>query len=156
MSKVELQTCSQSFVWVSLPECAIIFRLVASRTLFLCPVLYFCTNVVFHSVSEFCTHLCLAYHHNQIRGYHCILVIYYLLVFIAVIDSWLALICSAVYIVLQIRAGQQLITANLWPLTVNFYHVMIIVTSVFSKKSLLLLSFPRNSFEQSWTYFLVM
>ena len=78
MSKFELQTCSQSFVWVSLPECAIIFHLVASRTLFLCPVLYFCTNVVFHSVSEFCTHLCLAYHHNQIRGYHCILVIYYL------------------------------------------------------------------------------
>ena len=36
--------------------------------------------------------------------------------------------------VLQIRAGQQSITANLWPLTSDIYHVMIIVTGGFSKK----------------------
>ena len=36
---------------------------------------------------------------------------------------------------LQIRAAQQSITANLWPLTTNIYHVMIIVTGGFSKKS---------------------
>ena len=36
---------------------------------------------------------------------------------------------------LQIMADQQSITANLWPSTVNIYHVMIIVTSGFSKKS---------------------
>ena len=36
---------------------------------------------------------------------------------------------------LQIRAGQQPITANLWPLTDHIYHVMIIVTGGFSKKS---------------------
>ena len=34
----------------------------------------------------------------------------------------------------QIRAGQRSITANLWPLTVHIYHVMIIVTGGFSKK----------------------
>ena len=51
--------------------------------------------------------------------------------------------------VLQIKAGQQSITANLCPLTTHIYHVMIIVTVCFSKKSFLLLSlllFPRNSF----------
>ena len=37
--------------------------------------------------------------------------------------------------VLQIRGGQQSITANLWPLTAHIYHVMIIVTGGFSKKS---------------------
>ena len=37
--------------------------------------------------------------------------------------------------VLQIRAGQQSITANLWPLTTHIYHVMIIVANGFSKKS---------------------
>ena len=36
---------------------------------------------------------------------------------------------------LQIRANQLSITANLRPLTANIYHVMIIVTSDFSKKS---------------------
>ena len=36
---------------------------------------------------------------------------------------------------LQIRASQQSITANLPPLTAHIYHVMIIVTSDFSKKS---------------------
>ena len=36
---------------------------------------------------------------------------------------------------LQIRAGQQRITANLWPLTAHIYYVMIIVTGDFSKKS---------------------
>ena len=35
---------------------------------------------------------------------------------------------------LQIRAGHQSITANLWPLTAHIYHIMIIVTSGFSKK----------------------
>ena len=49
---------------------------------------------------------------------------------------------------LQIRAGQQSITANTWPLTAHMYHVTIIVTSGFPKKPFLLL-FPRNSFEQS-------
>ena len=39
------------------------------------------------------------------------------------------------YPALQIRAGQWAITANLWPLTAHIYHVMIIVTSAFSKKS---------------------
>ena len=37
--------------------------------------------------------------------------------------------------VLQVRAGQWSITANLWPLTTHIYHVMIIVTGGFSKKS---------------------
>ena len=37
--------------------------------------------------------------------------------------------------VLQIRASQWSVTANLWPLTVHIYHVMIIVAGVFSKKS---------------------
>ena len=36
---------------------------------------------------------------------------------------------------LQIRAGQQSITINLWPLTAQIYHVMIIVTGGFSKRS---------------------
>ena len=40
-------------------------------------------------------------------------------------------ICS---IALQIRASQQSITANLWPLTTHFCHVMVIVTGGFSKK----------------------
>ena len=42
-------------------------------------------------------------------------------------------ICS---IALQIRASQQSITANLWPLTTHFCHVMVIVTG----------GFPRNPF----------
>ena len=40
-----------------------------------------------------------------------------------------------IYTALQIKAGQQSITDNLWPLTGHIYHVMIIVTSSFSKKS---------------------
>ena len=48
---------------------------------------------------------------------------------------------------LQIRA----ITINLWPLTTHIYHAMIIMTSGFSKKSLLL--FPRNSFEHVFLEF---
>ena len=40
---------------------------------------------------------------------------------------------------LQIRAGQQSITANTWPLTTHIYHVMIMVTGGFSKKSFLLI-----------------
>ena len=38
-------------------------------------------------------------------------------------------------VALQIRAGQLLITANLWPLTTHICHIMIIVASGFSKKS---------------------
>ena len=37
--------------------------------------------------------------------------------------------------VLQIRASQGSITVNLQPLTAHVYHVMIIVTGGFSKKS---------------------
>ena len=37
--------------------------------------------------------------------------------------------------VLQIKADQRSITGNLWPLTAHIYHVMIIVTGGFSKKS---------------------
>ena len=48
------------------------------------------------------------------------------------------------------KTWSQSITANLRPLTTHIYHVMIIVTGDFSKKSLLLLLlFPRNSFERS-------
>ena len=36
---------------------------------------------------------------------------------------------------LQIRASQWLITANFWPFTTHIYHVMIIVTGGFFKKS---------------------
>ena len=36
---------------------------------------------------------------------------------------------------LQVRAGQQSITANIWPLTAHIYHKIIIVTGGFSKKS---------------------
>ena len=36
---------------------------------------------------------------------------------------------------LQIRAGQRLVTANLWLLTAHIYRVMIIVTGSFSKNS---------------------
>ena len=53
---------------------------------------------------------------------------------------------------LQIRAGQRSIPANIWPLTTHIYHVMIIVTSGFSKKCFLL--FPRKSFGQSWICYL--
>ena len=54
---------------------------------------------------------------------------------------------------LQIRAGQRSITAILRPLTAHIYHVMIIMTGGFSKKSFML-SFPGNSFEQSRTCYL--
>ena len=37
-------------------------------------------------------------------------------------------------VVLQIRADQRSITANLWPLTTHIFHVMIIVTGDFSNK----------------------
>ena len=36
---------------------------------------------------------------------------------------------------LQIRTGQRSITTNLLPLTAHIYHVMIIVTSSFSRRS---------------------
>ena len=48
---------------------------------------------------------------------------------------------------LQIRGSQRKITTNLRPLAAHIYHVIIIVTGRFSKKSFLLL-FPRNCFEQ--------
>ena len=48
---------------------------------------------------------------------------------------------------LQIRAVQRSITADLWPLTAHIYHVMIILTGGFSKRSFfLLLLFFRNSY----------
>ena len=40
-----------------------------------------------------------------------------------------------IYTALQIKAGQQSITDNLWPLTGHIYNVMIIVTGSFSTKS---------------------
>ena len=49
---------------------------------------------------------------------------------------------------LQIRGSQRKITTNLRSLAANIYHVIIIVTGRFSKKSFFLL-FPRNCFEQS-------
>ena len=48
---------------------------------------------------------------------------------------------------LQIRADWGSVTANLWPLTAHIYHIIIIMTVRFFKKSFFLL-FPRNSFEQ--------
>ena len=36
---------------------------------------------------------------------------------------------------LQIRTHQRSIIANLWPLVIHIYHVMIIVVGGFSKKS---------------------
>ena len=41
---------------------------------------------------------------------------------------------------LQIRAGQWSVTASLQPLTAHIYHVMIIVSGDFSKKSFLCIS----------------
>ena len=40
--------------------------------------------------------------------------------------------------VLQIKIGQQSITTNFWPLTAHKYHIMIIVTGDFSKKSFII------------------
>ena len=48
---------------------------------------------------------------------------------------WLALLFE-IYAAMQIRAGQRSLTANLWPLTAHIYHVMIMVTGGFSKKSI--------------------
>ena len=60
-------------------------------------------------------------------------------------------IIKMVQSVLQISAGHRTITAILWPLTAHLYHVMITVTSGFTKKRFLLILFfiPRNSFERS-------
>ena len=46
---------------------------------------------------------------------------------------------------LQIRAGQQSITANLSPFVTHIYHVMIIVTGSFSRESFLtnIIGFPK-------------
>ena len=46
--------------------------------------------------------------------------------------------------VLQIRASQQSINANIWPLTAHIYHVMITVTSDFSKKSFFIIIFRSS------------
>ena len=51
-----------------------------------------------------------------------------------------------IVLALQIRAGQQSTTANLWPLTVHIYHTMIItqeltfklMTDFFNKRTFLL------------------
>ena len=40
--------------------------------------------------------------------------------------------------VLQIKTSQQSITTNFWPLTAHKYHIMIIVTGGFSKKSFII------------------
>ena len=45
---------------------------------------------------------------------------------------------------LQIRASQQSIIANIWPLTAHIYHVMIIVTGDFSKKSFFIIILRRS------------
>ena len=50
------------------------------------------------------------------------------------------------YTALQIRDGQRSITANLLPLTAHIYHVMIIVTGGFSKKSVLFYYYFLESF----------
>ena len=47
--------------------------------------------------------------------------------------------------VLQIRAGQRSITANLWPLTAHIFHVMIIVTGGFFKKSFFIIFRSRHT-----------
>ena len=67
-------------------------------------------------------------------------------------DNRIVHIIFVVVAVLQIRAGQRSITANLRPLIAHIYYIMIIVTGGFSNKSFLL--FSRNSFEWSWTCFL--
>ena len=55
--------------------------------------------------------------------------------------------------VLQIRAGQQPITTNLWPLTSHIYHVMIIVISSFSKKFLMSINVYFNDMQiNRWLY----
>ena len=50
-------------------------------------------------------------------------------------------------VALQIRAVHRSITRNLWPLTAYIYHVMIIVTGGFSKKSFFIIIF-RSSHTQ--------
>ena len=45
---------------------------------------------------------------------------------------------------LQVSTSQCSITANLWSLTVHIYHVMIIVTSGFSKKFFSIIIFRSN------------
>ena len=51
--------------------------------------------------------------------------------------------------VLWIRAGQWLIIANLWPLTAHIFHVIIIVTGDFSKKSFFIIIVFRTSHTQT-------
>ena len=63
---------------------------------------------------------------------------------IALIDH-LGFMCPSA---LQVRAGQRSITANLWPLITHVYHVMILVTSGFSKKSFFVIFRSRCSLKQ--------
>ena len=51
--------------------------------------------------------------------------------------------------VLQIRARQQSLTASVWPLTTHIYHVMIMVTVGFSKKSIFIIF--RSSHKQMFS-----
>ena len=52
--------------------------------------------------------------------------------------------CEHSYTVLQIRASQRSITANPWPLTTYLYHIMIIVTGGYSKKSVFIIIFRSS------------
>ena len=52
--------------------------------------------------------------------------------------------CEYSYTVLEIKNGQQLITVNPWSLSAHFYHIMIIVTGGFSKKSFFIIVFRSS------------
>ena len=54
---------------------------------------------------------------------------------------------------LQIRASQQSITANLWALIAHIYHVMNIVISGFSKKSFFNYYFQKQIFFKTQMFF---
>ena len=54
---------------------------------------------------------------------------------------------------LQIRASQQSITANLWALIAHIYHVMNIVISGFSKKSFFNYYFEKHIFFKTQMFF---
>ena len=50
---------------------------------------------------------------------------------------------------LQLRAGPRSTTTNLWSLTTHIHHVMIIVTSGFSKKSFFIINFRGSRMQMS-------
>ena len=62
-----------------------------------------------------------------------------------------AYLSAFIFSALQIRTTQRSITANFRSLTAHIYHLIIIVTGGFSKKSFLLILFLcfRNSYERS-------